>query len=54
VHGANRKGDIPHSLASVEKAEKLLGYKVIHAIDEGIEEAVIWYMKDLKSLNPDN
>ncbi len=44
IHGPNRKGDIPHSLASVEKAERLLGYKPSHPIDAGIEEAVRWYV----------
>ncbi|MEM0519069.1 SDR family oxidoreductase [Aequorivita flava] len=48
THGPNRKGDIPHSLASVEKAEKLLHYKPTHAIDKGIEEAVEWYWSNLK------
>ncbi|WP_417873723.1 SDR family oxidoreductase [Xanthomarina gelatinilytica] len=48
THGPNRKGDIPHSLASVEKAEKLLNYKPTHAIDAGIEEAVEWYWGNLK------
>lgn len=48
VHGPNRKGDIPHSLASVEKAKRLLGYNPSHAIDKGIEEAVDWYWEHLK------
>ena len=26
IHGPNRAGDIPHSLASIDKAKKLLGY----------------------------
>ncbi|MCG2419790.1 SDR family oxidoreductase [Aequorivita sp. F47161] len=47
-HGPNRKGDIPHSLASVEKARKLLNYKPTHGIDAGIEEAVEWYWNNLK------
>ena len=47
THGPNRKGDIPHSLASVEKAEKLLHYKPTHTIDAGIEEAVAWYWGNL-------
>lgn len=46
-HGPNRKGDIPHSLASVEKAKNLIGYKATHPIDKGIEEAVSWYCKSL-------
>jgi UDP-N-acetylglucosamine 4-epimerase len=48
VHGPNRKGDIPHSLASVEKANRSLGYKSSHGIDKGVEEAVQWYWKNLK------
>lgn len=47
THGPNRQGDIPHSLASVEKAERLLGYKPTHAIDAGIGEAVKWYWENL-------
>lgn len=47
VHGPNRKGDIPHSLASVEKAKKLLNYHPTHTIDNGIEEAVEWYWGNL-------
>lgn len=43
VHGPNRKGDIPHSLASVDKAKALLGYKPSYRIEEGIKEAVEWY-----------
>ncbi|WP_310993775.1 SDR family oxidoreductase [Aequorivita marina] len=46
-HGPNRKGDIPHSLASVEKAKSLLGYKPTHAIDAGLGEAVKWYWENL-------
>ncbi|PWH86399.1 SDR family oxidoreductase [Brumimicrobium oceani] len=48
VHGPNRKGDIPHSLASVEKAKKLMGYAPTHVIEDGIEEAVQWYWDNLK------
>ncbi|WP_086478456.1 SDR family oxidoreductase [Arenibacter amylolyticus] len=48
THGPNRKGDIPHSLASVEKAKRLLNYEPSHTIDKGIEEAVDWYWKNLK------
>lgn len=47
-HGPNRKGDIPHSLASIEKARKLLGYEPTYKIREGLKEAVDWYWKNLK------
>jgi len=47
-HGPNRKGDIPHSLASIDKARKLLGYEPTHKIREGLKEAVDWYWENLK------
>jgi UDP-N-acetylglucosamine 4-epimerase len=47
IYGPNRKGDIPHSLASIEKAQKLLGYKPSHKIREGLKEAVQWYWDNL-------
>lgn len=48
IHGPNRQGDIPHSLASVEKAKNLLGYEPSHAIREGLKEAVDWYWGNLR------
>ncbi|MEK6509176.1 SDR family oxidoreductase [Myroides sp. C4067] len=48
VHGPNRVGDIPHSLASVDKAKTLLGYEPTHTIDKGLAEAVQWYWENLK------
>ncbi|MGF7231722.1 MAG: NAD-dependent epimerase/dehydratase family protein [Arachidicoccus sp.] len=47
-HGPNRAGDIPHSLASIAKAEKLLDYQPTHKIQEGLKEAVAWYWQNLK------
>ncbi|KAB1071283.1 SDR family oxidoreductase [Tamlana haliotis] len=46
-HRENRVGDIPHSLASVEKAKQLLKYNPKFNIDEGIKEAIKWYWKNL-------
>lgn len=48
VFGENRSGDIPHSLASIEKAKKLLGYNPPFSIDKGLQEAVDWYWENLK------
>lgn len=48
VHGPNRQGDIPHSLASVDKAKNLLGYEPTHVIKEGLREATQWYWENLK------
>ncbi|HZJ80754.1 MAG TPA: LPS biosynthesis protein WbpP, partial [Dysgonamonadaceae bacterium] len=46
-HGPNRAGDIPHSLASIEKAKRLLGYEPTHRINEGLREAVSWYWENI-------
>ncbi len=43
VYGSVRAGDIPHSLASIEKAKKLLGYLPTHSVEEGLKEAVEWF-----------
>lgn len=48
IHGPERLGDIPHSLASIDKARRLLGYDPSHAIREGLKEAVEWYWGNLK------
>ena len=48
VHGPNRAGDIPHSLASIDKAKKLLGYNPLFSIDRGLDEAVNWYFNNLE------
>jgi UDP-N-acetylglucosamine 4-epimerase len=47
-HGPNRPGDIPHSLASVDKAKKFLGYEPQYKIEAGLKEAVDWYWENLK------
>lgn len=48
VHGPNRAGDIPHSLASIDKAKNNLGYNPQYSIEKGIQEAVSWYFHNLK------
>lgn len=48
IHGPERIGDIPHSLASIEKAKSILGYKPTHDIQKGIDEAIEWYWNTLK------
>ncbi len=47
-YGLTRLGDIPHSLASIEKAEDYLGYKPSHNLQTGLKEAVEWYWNNLK------
>lgn len=48
LHGPNRKGDIPHSLASVDKAKRLLAYEPSHTIKDGLQEAIDWYWESLR------
>jgi UDP-N-acetylglucosamine 4-epimerase len=48
LHGPNRAGDIPHSLASIDKAKNNLGYHPQYSIEQGIQEAVSWYFHNLK------
>lgn len=47
-YGPERLGDIPHSLASIEKAQRLLGYKPTHQIKDGLKEAIGWYWENLR------
>ncbi|KIO54173.1 SDR family oxidoreductase [Flavobacterium hibernum] len=48
VNGENRAGDIPHSLASIEKAKEILGYNPKYSLQDGLKEAVSWYWNNLK------
>lgn len=48
IYGPNRAGDIPHSLASIEKAKRLLGYVPKYNICEGLREACKWYWDNLR------
>lgn len=48
THGPNRAGDIPHSLANVDKAKQLLGYDPKFSMKDGLKEAVKWYWENLK------
>jgi UDP-N-acetylglucosamine 4-epimerase len=48
VYGTERAGDVPHSLASIEKAKRLLGYQPEFDIKKGLEAAIDWYWNHLK------
>lgn len=43
VYGPERKGDVPHSLASIRKAEHLLGYAPQFNVREGLKQTGKWY-----------
>lgn len=47
VYGEQRTGDIPHSLASIEKIESLLGYQPYVLIDSGLQRAIDWYWENI-------
>lgn len=47
LHGPNRLGDIPHSLACIDKARRLLGYNPEFNMHEGLKEAVQWYWENI-------
>ena len=48
IYGPNRAGDIPHSLASIDKGRKILGYNPQFSLQQGLREAVQWYWDNLK------
>ncbi|WP_312823955.1 SDR family oxidoreductase [Epilithonimonas sp.] len=48
IYGDYRKGDVPHSLASIDKAKELLNYDPKLSMKEGLKEAVNWYWENLK------
>ena len=46
--GSKRAGDIPHSLASVDKTKMVLEYKPKFSATGGFNEACEWYCQNLK------
>ncbi len=47
VYGPPRAGDIPHSLADISKARRLLGYAPRFDVKNGLRLAVRWYAEHL-------
>jgi UDP-N-acetylglucosamine/UDP-N-acetylgalactosamine 4-epimerase len=48
VYRAFREGDIRHSVASIDKARRLLGFEPTHRIDAGLALAMDWYRTHLR------
>ncbi len=48
VHGSNRAGDIPHSLANINKSRETLNYNPQYSVKQGLEEACEWYWENLQ------
>jgi UDP-glucose 4-epimerase len=42
-----RAGDVRHSLADITKAQKLLGYKPLVGLADGLRQTVAWYQENL-------
>lgn len=47
VYGDLREGDVPHSLATIDKAKNLLGYAPQFMLEKGLQESIKWYWKNL-------
>jgi len=48
TYGPERKGDVKHSLASIEKAKTLLGYRPAYSLKDGLRKAIEWYWENLR------
>jgi len=47
-YGPHRAGDIPHSLACIDKAKSMLGYAPQFSVKLGLEQVTKWYFEHLK------
>jgi UDP-N-acetylglucosamine 4-epimerase len=47
IIGPSRIGDIPHSIASIDKAKLLLGYNPKTSLKKGINKTIRWYWETL-------
>lgn len=45
-YGPERKGDVKHSLASIQKAVELLNYEPSVTFAEGLEKTVVWFSEN--------
>lgn len=43
IHGPERRGDVKHSLANIDKATKMLGYKPAVSVIDGLKKTYNWY-----------
>jgi len=48
IHGPERAGDIPHSMASIDKAREMLGYDPEFDAAKGFEKACGWYFENIR------
>jgi UDP-N-acetylglucosamine 4-epimerase len=43
THEPPRRGDIPHSLADIGRAQSCFGYEVLYDVARGLDETIVWY-----------
>jgi UDP-N-acetylglucosamine/UDP-N-acetylgalactosamine 4-epimerase len=48
-YGDFRPGDILHSRADIGQARRLLGYRPTHNLEQGLDEALDWYVRDFSA-----
>jgi len=48
-HRDFRPGDVRHSHADISRARALLGYEPTHRIEDGLDEALEWYVATSKA-----
>jgi UDP-N-acetylglucosamine/UDP-N-acetyl-alpha-D-glucosaminouronate 4-epimerase len=51
VYRENRKGDVKHSLANIDKAAGLIGYRPEVSVKEGLSLAFDWYRQNLMAIS---
>ncbi len=47
TYGPERAGDVPHSLADISEARRIIGYEPVATLEEGLEETMEWYRRTL-------
>jgi len=50
IYAPKRIGDVPYSLASIDKAKKMLGYSPQFSVLQGLKEAIRWYVSHKETI----
>ncbi len=49
IYGPARKGDVRHSLASIQKARDILGYEPEVDLQEGLRKTIEWFKRNIET-----
>lgn len=52
IHGSERDGDIPHSLANISKAKSFLNYNPAFSFADGMDTTIKWYKESFEEAYP--